>query len=65
MDDGIPLRKTALTCLETILLAMPARFSAAEMMEGLLLQLNDKDGMIKLQTYQVDFKTFNLSSYIF
>ena len=36
-----------------MLLVLPQRFQAGELIEGLLARLGDKDGMIKLQTYQV------------
>jgi len=52
VDDNLPLRKVALTCVETILDAMPDRIDVLSLMQIMPLLLTDKDE-IKLQTHQI------------
>lgn len=52
VDDNLPLRKAALTCVETILEILPQRMDASGLMLTMPLLLMDKDE-IKLQTHLI------------
>ena len=52
VDDNLPLRKAALTCIETILEVMPDQLDAVVFMQIMPLLLSDKNE-VKVQSYQV------------
>lgn len=52
VDDNLPLRKAALTCIETIVDTMPECLDAPSLMSVMPLLLTDKDE-IKLKTHQI------------
>lgn len=60
MDDNLPLRKVSLTCVESILEAMPERLDLTSIMTVLPLLLNDTDD-IQLLSHQVhtEYKFFS------
>lgn len=52
VDDNMPLRKIALTCLETILDNSPERLDSASLVQVMPTVLADKDEL-KAQAHQV------------
>jgi TATA-binding protein interacting (TIP20) len=52
VDEGLPLRKAALTCIETILETLPADLDIAGFMPRLVKILEEKED-IKLQAHQI------------
>lgn len=52
MDDYLPLRKIALTCLETLLDESPEKLDLASLVQVIPLVLADKDEL-KTQAHQV------------
>lgn len=52
VDDAEPLRKGALTCLLTLITALPTRIRGSDFMSGLVSGVGDKDD-VKLQAYHV------------
>lgn len=52
MDDNLPLRKIALTCLETLLDTAPDRLDVAALLQVMPTVLADKDE-VKAQAHQV------------
>eukprot|EP01038_Epipyxis_sp_PR26KG_P006809 gene6809-9325_t len=57
VDDNLPLRKVALTCLETIVDTTPDRLDVVSVMQVMPDILSDKDE-IKIQTYQKNIEKF-------
>lgn len=60
VDDNLPLRKVSLTCVETVLDAMPDRVDVPALMLIMPLLLTDKDE-IKLQSHQILCKLASFS----
>jgi cullin-associated NEDD8-dissociated protein 1 len=52
VDDGLPLRKVALTCVETVLDTLPEYLDVGAFMPRLVTVLGDKDE-VKLQAYPI------------
>lgn len=52
VDDGLPLRKVALNCVETVLDMLADHLDIASLTPKLLTCLNDKDD-VRLQTHQI------------
>lgn len=63
VDDNLPQRKVALTCIDTILEVLPQRMDVPGLMQVMPLLLTDKDE-IKLQAHQVMLVTFDLSDFL-
>jgi hypothetical protein len=55
VDDNLPLRKVALTSIETILGTLPERFDVNALLNIMPLLLSEKDE-IKIQSHQVSKK---------
>jgi len=53
VDDGLPLRKAALTCIETILEKLPEHLDIPLFMLNLSIVLGDKDVDMKFQGHQI------------
>lgn len=60
VDDGLPLRKASLTCIETMLDVIPDRLEIGAFMPRLATLLADKDD-IQLQCHQIIMKLCSFS----